>query len=80
MSKITTTELELITSTIQSAVNHATLNLAVHGNSMYLNRKQAAAVLHISLTTLTEYTKTGKIKGYRIVVLFYINHMKSIMH
>lgn len=66
MSKITTTELELITTTIQLAVNNATQNLAVHGNTMYLTRKQAAAALHISLTTLTEYTKIGKIKGYRI--------------
>lgn len=32
----------------------------------YLTRKEVAALLKISLPTLNEYTKTGKLKGYRI--------------
>ena len=32
----------------------------------YLTRKKVSARLHISLPTLNEYTKTGKLKAYRI--------------
>ena len=32
----------------------------------YLTRKEAATLLNISLPTLTEYTKKGKLIGYRI--------------
>lgn len=31
-----------------------------------LNRKQAAALLGVSLPTLLEWTKSGKVTGYRI--------------
>lgn len=32
----------------------------------YLTRKQAANLLGISLPTLNEWTKTGRVQGYRI--------------
>ena len=32
----------------------------------FLTRKQAATLLNISLPTLTDYTKHGKIVGYRL--------------
>jgi excisionase family DNA binding protein len=32
----------------------------------YLTRGEVAGRLHISLPTLNDYTKTGKLKGYRI--------------
>jgi excisionase family DNA binding protein len=32
----------------------------------YLTRKEAAALLKISLPTLNNYTKGGRIKGYRV--------------
>ena len=32
----------------------------------YLTRKEVATKLHISLPTLNEYTKSGKLKAYRI--------------
>lgn len=32
----------------------------------FLTRKQAAALLGVSLVTLSDWTKTGKIAGYRI--------------
>lgn len=32
----------------------------------YLSRKEAAKLLGISLVTLSDWTKTGKIQGYRI--------------
>jgi excisionase family DNA binding protein len=32
----------------------------------YITRKEAAALLHVSLPTLHEYTKTGKLKSLRI--------------
>ena len=33
---------------------------------IYLTRKDVAERLHISLATLNDYTKSGKLKGYRI--------------
>jgi excisionase family DNA binding protein len=33
----------------------------------YLTRKEVAAKLRISLPTLNEYTKTGKLQGYRMM-------------
>lgn len=33
----------------------------------YRTRKKVAKKLHISLPTLNEYTKSGKLKGYRIM-------------
>ncbi|PZP52441.1 MAG: DNA-binding protein [Pseudopedobacter saltans] len=32
----------------------------------YLSRKETAVQLRVSLPTLTQYTKLGKIKGYRL--------------
>lgn len=32
----------------------------------YLSRKEAAKLLGVSLVTLSEWTKTGKVQGYRI--------------
>ena len=34
--------------------------------TIYLTRKEAAALLKISLPTLNEYTKAGRIPGFRI--------------
>jgi excisionase family DNA binding protein len=35
-------------------------------NEKYLTRKETAGILRVSLPTLNDWTKTGKIKGYRI--------------
>lgn len=32
----------------------------------YITRKEAAALLHVSLPTLNKYTKTGKLKSFKI--------------
>ncbi len=35
-------------------------------NTKYLTRKETSELLKISLPTLNEYTKSGKVKGHRI--------------
>lgn len=43
------------------------LSNSVHSNeNKYLSRREAAKMLKISLPTLNEWTKQGKIKAYRI--------------
>jgi len=45
----------------------------------YLTRKEVAELLSISLPTLNEYTKTGKLKGFRIGgrVLYCANEIQN---
>ena len=54
---------EMISSTIDEKLNHF-----LHQKELqkYLTRKEVSKLLSISLPTLNEYTKTGKLKGYRI--------------
>ena len=56
----------LISTTVQTAVQIATSHLQAKENVEYLTRKQTSTLLGISLVTLSEWTKEGKIKGYRI--------------
>lgn len=42
-------------------------HVPVSKETKYVTRKQVAEKLHISLPTLNEYTKSGKLKGYRIM-------------
>jgi|JI6StandDraft_1071083.scaffolds.fasta_scaffold360801_2 excisionase family DNA binding protein len=56
----------LIANTVQTAVQLATAHLLPKENEEFLTRKQTATILGISLVTLNEWTKEGKIKGYRI--------------
>jgi excisionase family DNA binding protein len=52
---------------VTAAVKRALENFSPSKEEIiYLTRKQVAKKLHISLPTLNEYTKTGKLKGYRI--------------
>ena len=56
----------LISTAVQTAVQTATAHLQAKENVEYLTRKQTSTLLGISLVTLSEWTKEGKIKGYRI--------------
>ncbi len=56
----------LISTTVQTAVQVATAHLQTKENVEYLTRKQTSTILGVSLVTLAEWTKEGKIKGYRI--------------
>ena len=56
----------LISTAVQTAVQAATEHLQAKENVEYLTRKQTSTLLGISLVTLSEWTKEGKIKGYRI--------------
>ncbi len=61
------TELQaLIFSSVETAVQSATAHLQVKNEIEYLTRKQTSALLGVSLVTLSEWTKEGKVKGYRI--------------
>lgn len=52
---------------ILTLLNKALKDFFGKGNEVnYLTRKETADKLHISLPTLNEYTKIGKLKGYRI--------------
>ena len=67
LSTIPIPELQaLITNSVNAAVQKATEHLQAKENVEFLNRKQAAALLGISIVTLSEWTLQGKIKGYRI--------------
>ncbi len=56
----------LIFSSVETAVQSATAHLQVKNEIEYLTRKQTSALLGVSLVTLSEWTKEGKVKGYRI--------------
>lgn len=56
----------LISSTVQQAVQQATAHLQPTTNEEFLTRKQTSNIIGVSLVTLAEWTKEGKIKGYRI--------------
>ena len=67
LSTIPYTELQtFISNTVQSAVQLATAHLQLKIEEEFLTRKQTASILGVSLVTLSEWTKEGKIKGYRI--------------
>ena len=52
---------------LDSAVQRALENYVPAKETIeYLTRKEVAKKLHISLPTLNEYTKKGRLKGYRI--------------
>ena len=57
---------ELIFSSVETAVQSATAHLQVKNEIEYLTRKQTSTLLGVSLVTLSEWTKEGKVKGYRI--------------
>ena len=56
----------LIISSVETAVQSATAHLQAKNEIEYLTRKQTSALLGVSLVTLSEWTKEGKVKGYRI--------------
>ncbi len=56
----------LISTVVQTAVQVATAHLQPKNEIEYLTRKQTSALLGVSLVTLSEWTKEGKVKGYRI--------------
>ena len=56
----------LIISSVETAVQSATAHLQSKNEIVYLTRKQTSKLLGVSLVTLSEWTKEGKIKGYRI--------------
>lgn len=67
LSTIPYTDLQkLIVSSVETAVQSATAHLQPKENVEYLTRNQTAHLLGISLVTLSEWTKDGKVKGYRI--------------
>lgn len=67
LSTIPYAELQtLIATTVQTAVQLATAHLQPKQNEEFLTRKQTSTILGISLVTLNEWTKEGKVKGYRI--------------
>ena len=52
---------------LDAAIRSALENFTPQNEKVeYLTRKDVAAKLHISLPTLNEYSKTGKLKAYRI--------------
>ena len=52
---------------LASAIEKALKNLVPKKAEIeYLTRKETSQRLHISLPTLNEYTKSGKLKAYRI--------------
>ena len=54
---------EAVREEIKTSIPHAEKE---PGNEKYLTRKETAGILRVSLPTLNDWTKTGKIKGYRI--------------
>lgn len=55
----------VIDSSINRAMEKQFHALTAPQAEKYLTRKETAALLNVSLPTLNEYTKGGKIKGYR---------------
>ena len=52
---------------IDAAVQKAFEKYLQYGEKVrYLTRKETSQRLHISLPTLNEYTKSGRLRGYRI--------------
>ena len=53
----------------------------VQKETNYFTRKEVAKKLHISLPTLNEYTKSGNLKGYRIMgrILYKIDEVDSAL-
>lgn len=63
---------DLLLNLVEEKFNVLVQSKAVHGNKVhsseqaYLSRTEAARILRISLPTLNEWTKQGKVKAYRI--------------
>lgn len=55
-----------ISDTVQTAVQTATAHLQPKEQTEFLTRRETAHLLGISLVTLNEWTKEGKVKGYRV--------------
>lgn len=59
--------IEELQNIIRSTIKEELRNLETKKDeSRYLTRKETAAFLKISLPTLYQYTRTGRINGYRI--------------
>lgn len=64
LTEITVQELkEMIDNSIVAAIQHLYIQ---EKETKFLSRSEAAKKLNISLPTLSEYTKTGKIKGRKL--------------
>lgn len=57
---------EIFKEVIREEVKNISTSLSYEEKPLYGSRKEVAAALHISLTTLYELTKTGVLVGYRI--------------
>jgi len=66
LSEITTDELrDMISQSITVALKNQN-GQKKQTEEKLLSRREAAELLDVSLPTLGEYTKTGKVKGYRL--------------
>ena len=64
ITEITTQELkDLIIESVKDVIGEYSKE---EKKKKFLSRKEAAKLLHLSLPTLSFYTKSGKIKGYRM--------------
>lgn len=63
---IETLKAELTETLIKELQKQFSLIQPQTANAEYLTRKEAAKLLGVSLPTLNEWTKEGRIKGYRI--------------
>ncbi len=58
---------KLIEKAVSHAINSKSPDIGATKNAeYYLSRKEVANLFRISLPTLLQYTKTGKLKGHRI--------------
>lgn len=56
----------MITEAVGAAIENKLTNLQPKQATEFLTRKQTADLLGISLPTLSDWTFSGKLKGYRI--------------
>lgn len=57
---------ELIAKAVSNALNESGQEKNQQKSNNYLSRKETASKFHISLPTLNEWTRTGKVPAYRI--------------
>lgn len=57
---------DVIATTVRKEIEQATQHLQLKEATEFLSRQQAAKFLGISLVTLSEWTKSQKIIGYRV--------------
>ena len=57
---------ELIERAVKKVITSNTSDSKIESKNGYLTRKETAALLRISLPTLTEYTKLGYVKSYKV--------------